>query len=158
MTNNAFIPAQTFSAVDTCQPAFDTLVIPEFDIENANATPTILQTCALGNTEAFTIRLPLDSAVEENETFALCVSFTINSETVRYAIHKPIWVDGILYPAYSGQSIGASATLEIWGVLEDTNAAADEFTLTIGPMTLLPEDSAQVIQEITGTETTLTFS
>lgn len=110
-----------YRALDTQQPVVvnqavpTTVTIPAFSYNNGeDAFPVLLATAALGNTTPTTISLPLPEELTENETFGLTIRFTLNGNTIRYVLHKPHTLDGLLYADYEGQAIHPIAVFEIW--------------------------------------------
>ena len=158
MRNDSFIPAHSHAAGPAVQPAFNTAVIEACDITNDSATASILMNYPLENDDAITIRLPLEDHVLAQETYALRVSFENSAGlTVRYVLHKPAWLDEILYPAYTGQALLADAVVEVWGIIVGTDAdISDNISLTIGPAVFTTPAQINTTSQITGTTTTLT--
>ena len=155
--NDAFVQALQFGDGVYIQPQFNTAVIPEFSYGHTETVATILAEYPLENTSAVSIRLPLPQAVTENETFGLCARYTEGSTTFRYVLHKPAWYDGILFPEYTGQKLGPSATLEVWALANITPAEIDEdIELTVGPLVLQSPGQIATCGQIQGETTTLT--
>lgn len=155
--NDAFVQSLQFGEGVYIQPQFNTVVIPEFSYAHAHAVATILAEYPLENPAAVSIRLPVPETVESNETFGLCVRYTENSTTFRYVLHKPAWYDGILFPEYTGQKLGISATLEVWALANITPAAIDEdIEMTIGPLVFQTPGQIATCGQIQGESTTLT--
>lgn len=155
--NDAFIQSLQFGEGVYIQPQFNTAVIPEFSYAHAEVVATILAEYPLENPTAVSIRLPLQDAVTENETFGLCARYTEGSTTFRYVLYKPAWYDGILFPEYTGQKLGPSATLEVWALANITPAAIDEdIEVTIGPLIFQTPGQIATCGQIQGETTTLT--
>lgn len=155
--NDAYIPALQYGEGVYIQPQFNTAVIPEFSYAHAHAVATIVAEYPLENTSAVSIRLPVPEAVESNETFGLCARYTEGATTFRYVLYKPAWYDGILFPEYTGQKLGASATLEVWALANITPAEIDEdIELTVGPLVLQSPGQIATCGQIQGETTTLT--
>lgn len=155
--NDAFIQSLQFGEGVYIQPQFNTVTILEFSYAHAHAVATILAEYPLDNTAAVSIRLPLQEAVEEDETFGLCVRYTENSTTFRYVLHKPAWYDGILFPEYTGQKLGPSATLEVWALANISPAEiTEDIELTIGPLVFQTPGQIATCGQIQGESTTLT--
>ena len=155
--NDAFVQALQYGTGQYIQPQFNTAVIEAFSYTNAYTVAAILAEYPLENEDAISIRLPLPDVVVDNETFALCARYTTATATVRYVLYKPTWFDGILFPAYTGQKLGASAVLEIWSLDDITPAVADEdIELTIGPLNFQTPGQIATCGPIEGTTTTLT--
>ena len=65
--------------------------------------------------------------------------------------------DGILFPSYAGQKLGADAVLEIWALDSYSPCVADEdIELTVGPLTFQAAGRIATCGQIEGTTTTLT--
>lgn len=155
--NDAFVQALQFGDGVYIQPQFNTAVIPEFSYGHTETVATILAEYPLENTSAVSIRLPLPQAVTENETFGLCARYTEGSTTFRYVLHKPAWYDGILFPEYTGQKLGPSATLEVWALANISPAAIDEdIELTVGPLIFQTPGQIATCGQLQGESTTLT--
>ena len=153
---DAYIPALQYGTGTYIQPAFNTLVIPEFSYTNSYIVSAILAEYAVGNSSAFSIRLPLEDNVVDAESFALCARYTENGQTYRYVLHKPAWFGGILFPAYTGQKLGPSAYLEIWSLDDLTPAEVDgDINLRTGPLTFQAPGQIATCGQIQGTTTTL---
>ncbi len=154
--NDAFIQSLQFGEGVYIQPQFNTVTILEFSYAHAHAVATILAEYPLDNTAAVSIRLPLQEAVELNETFGLCARYTENSTTFRYVLHKPAWYDGILFPEYTGQKLGISATLEVWALANISPAEiTEDIELTIGPLVFQTPGQIATCGQIQGESTTL---
>lgn len=84
-------------------------------------TATILAEFALTNTGPVSIgRLP--AALTDTQTFILAVRYLDeNNDVIRYVLHHP---DGLnlLYPNYNGQTLEASAVLEVWSNIQEVSA------------------------------------
>lgn len=155
--NDAFVQSIQFGEGVYIQPQFNTAVIPEFSYAHAEVVATILAEYPLENSSSVSIRLPLQDAVTENETFGLCARYTEGSTTFRYVLHKPAWYDGILFPEYTGQKLGPDATLEVWALANITPAAIDEdIELTVGPLVFQTPGQIATCGQIQGETTTLT--
>lgn len=85
------------------------------------STATILAEFALTNTGPVSIgRLP--EALTDTQTFILAVRYLDeNNDVIRYVLHHP---DGLslLYPNYNGQTLQASAVLEVWSNIQEVSA------------------------------------
>lgn len=156
--NDAYISALAYGTGTYVQPQFNTVTVPAFSYEHSNVVAAIIAEAELGNADAVSIRLPLPEAVAENEAFALCARYTENSNTYRYVLYKPDWFDGILWPEYTGQKLGADAVLEIWTLDSLSPCEGDEFTLTVGPLNFQAAGQIATCGQIQGTDTTLTLT
>lgn len=155
--NDAYISALQYGQGTYVQPAFGAVVIPAFSYAHTYIVAAIVAEYELNNTDAVSVRQPLPDVVVENETFSLCARYTENSVTYRYVLYKPAWFDGILFPAYAGQKLGADAVLEIWTLDSYSPCVADEdIELTVGPLTFQAAGQIATCGQIQGTTTTLT--
>lgn len=155
--NDAYISALQYGTGQYIQPQFNTAVIEAFSYTHVYTVAAIIAEYPLENEDAISIRLPLPDVVADNETFALCTRYTTATATVRYVLYKPNWFDGILFPAYTGQKLGASAVLEIWSLDDISPAVADEdIELTIGPLNFQTPGQIATCGQLQGTTTTLT--
>ena len=157
MRNDAYISALQCGQATYVQPQFNAAVIEAFEQANPYSTPAIIMEYTLPNTTAVSIRLPAPDAITENETFGCCVRYTENSVTYRYLISKPIWFDGILFPVYTGQKLGAGAVIEIWS-LDDIGPAvlSEDVTFYYGPLVFQAPGQIATGGQIQATTTTLT--
>ena len=155
--NDAYILALQYGTGEYIQPQFNTAVIPAFSYTHTYTVSAIIAEYPLGNTDAVSIRLPLPADVEDNETYALCARYTENSTTFRYVLYKPAWHGGILFPAYTGQKLGAAAVLEVWSLDDLSPAVADaDIELTVGPLNFQTPGQIATCGQIQGETTTLT--
>ncbi len=154
--NDAYIPSLQFGVGTVRTPQFGTVTIPAFSYTHLYTVAAIIAYYDLSNTAEITIRRPLEDHVLENETLALCCSYTEDGQTFRYVLHKPSWFDGILYPEYSGQKLGATARIEVWS-LDDLSPAvsAEDIVITIGPLTFQGPGQITICGQIVGDAETL---
>lgn len=155
--NDAFISAIQYGIGEVRSPQFAEAVIPAFSYTHAYVVAAVVAYYELSNTAALTIRRPLEDHVIDNETYALCASYTEDGNTFRYVLNKPLWFDGILFPEYTGQKLGAAAKIEVW-TLDDISPAvsADDIVLTIGPLTFQGPGQVTLCGQIPIDSTTLT--
>lgn len=155
--NDAYIPALQYGAGEVRVPQFAEVTLPAFSFTHTYVVAAIIAYYTLSNTAEITIRRPLEEHVEDNETFALCVSYTEDGETFRYVLNKPVWFDGILFPTYTGQKLGPACKLEIWS-LDDLSPAvsADDIVIAVGPLTFQGPGQITVCGQIVGAAETLT--
>lgn len=155
--NDAYIPALQYGSGLVRSPQFGEVTIPAFSYTHSYLVAAVIAYYEMANTDAITIRRPLDDAVVENETFALCCSYTENSQTFRYVLTKPDWFDGILFPDYAGQKLGASCKIEVWS-LDDISPAVstEDIVINVGPLTFQGPGQIAVCGQITGNSETLT--
>lgn len=134
------------------------LVLPAFSIANAeDEFSTLLKNYSVGNTANTTVQLPLPAAIADNLTFGLAIRSTAPSGVVtRYALHKPHNLVGMLFPAYSGQTVYPSAVIELWANQATATAELEaDVTLTLGDFTNRGLNIAYFGVAIAGTTTTL---
>ena len=155
--NDAYIPSLQFGPADVRAPQFGEVTIPAFSYTHAYVVAAIIAYYELPNTLSVTIRRPLADEVTENETFALCCSYTEDGQTFRYVLHKPIWFDGILFPTYTGQRLGPAARIEVWS-LDDLSPAvsSEDIVINVGPLTFQTAGQITTFGQITADTTTLT--
>lgn len=84
-------------------------------------TATILAEYPLTNTGKISIgRMP--DEIADNDTFILAVRYLdSNGDVIRYVLHHPAGIN-ILYPSYDGQTLEASAVLEVWANTQEVSA------------------------------------
>ena len=155
--NDAYIPTLQYGAGLVRVPQFGEVTIPAFSYAHGFTVAAIVAYYEMANTDAITIRRPLDDAVLENETFALCCSYTEDGETFRYVLTKPVWFDGVLFPDYEGQKLGAACKIEVWS-LDDLSPAVstEDIVIYVGPLTFQGPGQIAVCGQITGNSETLT--
>ncbi len=139
--NSAYTNPQAVGEARLFLPTFLELVIEEFSYTHSDTVPTIRAEYPVGNAVGFSIRRPMPDVVLENETFGLAVRYSLaTGEVVRYALFKPLLMDGLLYPDYGGQKLGPSAVIEIWSMPGESPAASDGFTLYAGPLKFITSE------------------
>lgn len=120
--NNAYaFPNLRGRGVET-KPTRLLATLPAFTYTPATyQTASILAEYPLTNTGEISIgRLP--DELTDTETFILAVRYLDeNSDGIRYVLHHPAGLS-ILYPNYDGQTIGASAVLEVWSNTQEVSA------------------------------------
>jgi len=155
--NDAYIPVLQFGAGEVRAPQFGEVTISAFSYTHAYIVAAIIAYYEMANTDYITIRRPLDDAVVENETFVLCCSYTVNGETFRYVLSKPIWFDGVLYPTYAGQKLGPACRIEVWS-LDDLSpaVASDDIVINVGPLTFQTAGQITLCGQVVANTETLT--
>ena len=155
--NDAYIPTLQYGTGTVRVPQFGEVTIPAFSFAHNYTVAAIIAYYVLSNADSITIRRPLDDAVVENETFALCCSYTEDSQTFRYVLTKPVWFDGILFPDYEGQKLGAACKIEVWS-LDDLSpaVATEDIVISVGPLTFQGPGQIATCGQITSDSETLT--
>lgn len=157
MRNDAYIPSLSYGTGTVRAPQFGEVTIPAFSYTHSYTVAAVIAYYEMANIDSITIRRPLDDAVVENETFALCCSYTENSQTFRYVLTKPDWFDGILYPTYEGQKLGAACKIEVWSLDNLSPAVASEdIVIYVGPLTFQGPGQIATCGQITANTETLT--
>lgn len=156
--NSAWIQPQVVGEIAPFQPTFLELVIDSFEYAVADATPTLRVEYPIENEGAFTIRRPMPEEVTDNGTFGLAVRYTVTTgEVVRYVLFKPLTMDGLLFPTYTGQKLGPSAILELWSMPGESEMVSTAgFTIYAGPLTLIQPSQYMICGPTTPTSQTLT--
>ena len=153
-------PIDTQQPVTVNQAVPTKVTLPAFAYNNGEPDfPVLLATAPLDNTTATTITLPLPVELTENETFALAIRFTLDGNTVRYLLHKPQSLDGLLYATYQGQAIHPSAVFEIWAnPAEDAIELFEAVELQLGDFTSRGSAIVSYGGAISGVTSTLTLT
>ncbi len=157
---NEYIPSLQIGASTQVHPQATTATIAAFSLTNTNlAYSTILAEYDLPNTAAISIRLPMQRSVRVNRTFALAVRFqNEDGDIVRYVIHRPDGMTGLLYPAYAGEAIsGTDPVIEVWGVAgQGTAAILEDITLTVKTFSFQSGGMVSICGQFAGEAWTLT--
>jgi len=109
------------------RPATYSCTIPAFVLSNAeHSVSTIVAEYPLTNNDSLSIARPFQGMTENPDTtYIIAVRYTDTSgNTFRYVLFDGNGAFFILYPAYAGQVIGESATIEIWANKDDTTIIA----------------------------------
>ena len=126
----------------------------------ANDTPTVATIVAeypITNTTALTIERPFMADLEDT-TYLVAVRYTDNDSNVfRYVLYAPDDF-AILYPAYAGEKLGASAIIEIWAnPAESLILASTDITFNLNAITLYGETNTALCFCSTLTDSALTL-
>lgn len=155
--NSQFINAQQVGVVAPFTPTFLEVILGAFSYAHSDVIPTLRAEFPFENDGPFTIRRPVPAEITENGSFGLAVRYLAdNGDLIRYALFKPYLMDGLLYPDYEGQKLGASAILELWSMPGESPIAADGFTLYAGPLKFLTSGQFCYCGPIAADTTTLT--
>jgi hypothetical protein len=104
-------------SADVKRPTFTNITIIAFVLSNSeHAISTIVARYPLTNSAEVTISRPFGGMVENPDTtYLIAVAYTdSNGVTYRYVLFDANAEFAILYPVYSGEVLGPSATIEIW--------------------------------------------
>lgn len=136
---SAHLPNANWKATLPILPSKTVVTIEafEFDMSDGDVNAIVAEV-TLGNTAALSIRRPIeflgDGTAYLNDdftSFALAVRFTdADANVIRYVLHRP---DGFALnaPDYAGQTIGAAATLELWGDHTLDTITSDDYDLQL---------------------------
>lgn len=114
------------SPADPLLPSVVECTILAFTLANDTpTTPTIVAEYPITNNIALTIEQPFMDTLEDT-TYLIAVRYTDTDGNVfRYILYAPDDFT-ILYPAYTGQKLGASAIVEIWANPDETLITASQ--------------------------------
>lgn len=133
---------------DIIRPATVSCTIPAFILSNGeHSVSTLLAEYPLTNSTAVTIARPFQGMVENSDTsYIIAVRYTDSSgNTYRYILFNANGAFNILYPVYAGQTIGASATIEVWANKDDTTIlASDDILFMVNTITPYGVDNTPV--------------
>lgn len=142
------------------QPVAVSAHIAAFTVVGPGGVSSIVDTYPITNTGYITIGQPFGGVDDWNPdtTYAVCVSYTENSVTYRYVLFDGNGNVPLNFPVYEGQTLGPSATIEIWSAADTVSISASvALDFTINTLTRYTNNNSPMCFCSTLTGSTLTL-